>query len=149
MSADDDAPEPARAVRDEAAPPPPPASSGVPLWAVRIIAFGLLFALIALLSHSAWRKWHPPLPPGSGPPDQHVVVRAQREVHVRIVVDGKVNTDRTLANGESIDVTGRDRVEVDLPAVEAARVQYNGETIVPQGRQDEARRLVFIDDVGP
>lgn len=149
MSVDDDAPEPARAVREEAAPPPPPAPTGVPLWAVRLISLGLLFALIALLSHNAWRKWHPPVPPGSGPPDQHVVVRAQREVHVRVVVDGEVSVDRVLANGETVDVTGRDRVEVDLPAVEDARIDYNGERIVPQGRQDEPRRLVFIDDVGP
>ena len=79
-------------------------------------------------------------------PDQHVTVQAQKEGRIRILVDGEVVVDRRVQPGESLEVAGHDRVEIDLPSVETARVHYNGDAVVPQGRQDAPRRLVFIDD---
>ena len=144
----DEAQEPERAVRDEVHEVPTPASGRMPLWAVRAVAIGLLATLLLVLAYGARNRLSPPRPPAVEVADQHVVVSALRQVRVRVKVDDAAPIERVLANGESFEVTGRARVEVDLPAVEAARIEYNGETIAPQGRQDEPRKLVFIDDVG-
>lgn len=79
--------------------------------------------------------------------DQLVRLRVQESGRFRIWVDGELTVDRRLANDEVLDLAGHDRVEIELPTAGAARVQYNGESISPQGRLDEPRRLVFIDDV--
>lgn len=138
---------------DAPEPPHVAARPSVPLWLVQTVA---VVAGVALISGIAWQVMHGfgPGPtshdPGApaGPPDQHVTVQAARNgAQVKIVVDGEEVVDRTLANGEVVEVAGHRRVEVHLSAVEAARVTWNGETIVPQGRQDEARRLVFVDDL--
>ena len=118
------------------------------MWAVRAVALGLLAALLAVLGFNVKNRLAPPRPPTASVADQHVVVVALRQVRVRVKVDDAAPVERLLANGESFEVTGHARVEVDLPAVEAARVEYNGERIAPQGRQDEPRKLVFVDDVG-
>ncbi len=144
----DDAQEPERAVRDEVHERPVDAPGRMPLWAVRGLAFGLLVSLLIVLGYQARNRLSPPAPPMVSVADQHVVIQALRQVRVRVKVDDEPAFERVLANGESFDVRGRDRVEVDLPAVEAAKVEYNGETIAPQGRQDEPRKLVFVDDVG-
>lgn len=144
----DDAPEPARAARDDASPPPPP-NNALPLWAVRLIAGAMVITLLGLAGKSLWSRVDPPGPQSrSDAPDQMVTITAERAVRVRVRVDDGDVQDRVLTPGEKMEVAGRERVEVDLPAVEAARIVYNGEVILPQGRQDEARRLVFIDDVG-
>ncbi len=140
---------------DEAAPPEPPPSA-IPLAAVRVIAIVSASALILL---GSWQLWNQTLPameaklPDAAPaapssPDQQVTISAERAAKLRVVVDGQVALDRQLSPGEKLDFVGRDRVEVDIPGAEAVKVVYNGETISPQGRQDEPRRLVFVDDLG-
>lgn len=135
-------------MRDEVHEVPSDVGGRMPLWAVRGVALGLLALLLIVLGVQARNRIAPPGPPAVSVPDQHVTVTALRQVRVSMKVDDAEPFVRVLANGESLEVTGHTRVEVDLPAVEAAKVQYNGETIAPQGRQDEPRKLVFVDDLG-
>lgn len=144
----DGAREPERAVRDEVHERPVETPGRTPLWAVRAVAFGLLLTLLAVLAYDVKNRLAPRRAPTASVADQRVVIVALRQVRVRVKVDDAAPVERVLANGDSFEVTGHDRVEVDLPAVEAARVEYNGERIAPQGRQDEPRKLVFVDDVG-
>ena len=88
--------------------------------------------------------------------DQTLTIRAVRDVSVRVVVDGEVAFDGKIpakdADGKPYRMPpfqARDRIEVEVPSVESVKMAWNGEAVVPQGRQDVPRRLVFIDDVGP
>lgn len=138
---------------EEEPPPPPPPPSRVPLWAVRITA---AVAGLVMLGLVGWQLTgvveeglaEATAEPQLGPPDQHVVLRVRQSGVVRAVVDGELVLDRRVAAGEIIELSGRDSVEVDIPAVDAVGVEINGETVVPQGRQHLPRKLVFIDDVG-
>lgn len=137
---------------EEYVPPPP---SPIPLTAVRVIA---LVAAATLVILGGWQLWHQtlpaveaslpaPAPKEAGPPDQKVSVTAEKAADLRVVVDGAVALERRVTPGETLEFEGRDRVEVDVPGAEAVKIRYNGELVSPQGRQDEPRRLVFIDDV--
>jgi hypothetical protein len=143
---------------DEA--PPPPTPSGPPLWLARATA---LIAVVLLLGVVGWRVGGPdPVArlaaaaarfggapePGTVAPDQHVVVHTKRPVALRVTVDGEIALDREVASGERLEFDARDRISIDVPAVDAVKVEYNGDAIVPQGRQDEPRRLEFVDDLG-
>lgn len=123
------------------------------VWAVRIVAGALCAALIGLL---VWMlSGSPPVADtgsvgaAANAPDQVVVVTARRTTHLEVLVDGEVVLDREVPGGERIEVAGHRRVEVRLEGADSARVEYNGELVVPQGRQDVPRRLVFIDDLDP
>lgn len=122
-----------------------------PLWALRAVAgaaaiVAVLLAGIALLPGDL--RSPPPSGPSPADADQHVTVHAIRTTGLRLLVDGAVVYDGALPGGERVAVDGRDRIEVHLTAAEAVRVDYNGERIEPQGRQDTPRRLVFVDDLG-
>ena len=47
---------------------------------------------------------------------------------------------------DRIELAARERLEVELTAIGDVKLEWNGEAVVPQGRQDAPRRLVFIDD---
>ena len=125
--------------------------SSVTLWLPRVVA-GL--ACLVLLVLVIWQFG------GLGPsssgsdtsvdpdaPDQVVVLRALRTAHFQVLVDGEVVLDRELPGGERFEAAGHHRVEVRLEGADTARVEYNGDLVRPQGRQDVPRRLVFIDDL--
>ena len=40
----------------------------------------------------------------------------------------------------------RREIVLEVMSTGALRLEYNGERIVPQGRQDEPRTLVFVND---
>lgn len=141
-------------------------SPTLPLWTVRAVAAAAVLCLLLLVGWQA-RTWKtkgsaapadsdapaevaPPVAPPPPPPagDQKVSLKAMREAKVRVTADGKLKVERTLVPGEVVEVTADERIEVELPAVEAVRVTYNDQDVIPQGRQDEPRRLVFIDDRG-
>ena len=129
--------------------PPPPRTAhppARPLSQVRAIAAVPVVAVLLLVGWQGW-SWWSSLPPPPDLPDLEVEVIARRNTQIAIEVDGKGIIDRTVAGSERIVVTGRERVSVEVPATQDVRVQYNGERIVPQGRQDAPRRLVFIDDL--
>ncbi|MBA2322238.1 MAG: hypothetical protein H0V89_13920, partial [Deltaproteobacteria bacterium] len=136
-----------------AAPPPAAPPRGIPLRGVRWIAAG---ALVAMLASIAWQiaaiqgATLPPIPTQPAAPvrDQRVVLVTRRTVEVAVRVDGEEKVRRIVPGGETLTFEAFDRVEVDLPAVDAVRVEHNGATIVPQGRQDHPRTLVFADDAG-
>ena len=88
---------------------------------------------------------------GSGParPDQTVRLTARRDARFRVEVDGEQVFDGRLAPGQRRAFEARDTIVVELPGAEYAQLEYNGQQIVPQGRQGVPRRLVFIDDVAP
>jgi transcriptional regulator with XRE-family HTH domain len=125
---------------------PPPAA---PLWLVRLLAGGSALALILLVLVQGWQRFVPEPEPVVVVPDQFVVVTARRSGRVKAVVDGEVVHDDVLAGGQSLELEGHQRVEVEVPSTSRFRFQWNGETVVPQGLQDHPRRLVFVDDVGP
>lgn len=133
--------------------PIPPPRAEIPLWAIRTVAATLCVALalafvwtLALDRDGATAEAVAP-PPNA--PDQNVSVLARRTTHVKLVVDGEIVLDRAVPGGERVEVAGHRRVEVHLEGADAARVEYNGDVVVPQGRQDVPRRLVFVDDLDP
>jgi len=83
---------------------------------------------------------------GDAGQDQRVRLTVLLGGAFKIIVDGEVVVDRRLPPGERIEVAGRRRVEVQVPAAKSVRLEYNGERVQPQGRQDVPRTLVFIDD---
>jgi hypothetical protein len=138
-----------------AAPPPEP---WPPLWVVRGIA---LLAVCGLLGVAGWQVWAHGLDdavdvagdmvagtPDPGP-DQRLSLEVRREAPFRVVVDGEVVLDGRLPPGRTLSFQARDRIEVDVTGAEDALIQYNGQRIVPQGRQGVPRKLVFIDDLSP
>jgi hypothetical protein len=133
----------------------------VPLWGVRFVALGASVGLFALI---AWRVLSEGAPHRAAPetgdpvaatepvtdgPDQKVQIRALLRAKIQARVDGEVVLHRVLEPDEEVDLAGDERIEIDLPSPECARITWNGELVVPQGRQDQPRRLVFVDDVGP
>ena len=146
-------PDPAilEALRPRAGDAPP--RDDLALWAVRIVAGAICAVLAALL---VWQLAGRGSTAGGASdatapdaPDQVVGLTALRNTHLEVIVDGDVALDREVPGGEHIQVAGHRRVEVQLDASDAARVEYNGSLVVPQGRQDTPRRLVFIDDLDP
>lgn len=128
------------------------ASGGpAPLWIVRAIAGvavgGLLAALVWRFAGDAASLATEPIAAADGV-DQEVIVRALRNTHVTVIADGVVVREGELVGGEEIEVRAADRIELDVAATGALRLDYNGQRITPLGRQDEPRRLVFVDDGG-
>lgn len=118
----------------------------VPLWALRAVAGGLcaLAALLAVLQVL-------PDPPTAEPvsddvADQRLAVVATADVPVRVWSDGTTVWEGRLASGQRIDAVARERLEVEVGALDAVRVSWNDELIAPEGRQETPRRLVFVDD---
>ncbi|MBW1876913.1 MAG: helix-turn-helix domain-containing protein [Deltaproteobacteria bacterium] len=144
--------EPGPEVLDGASTSPPGAPTGFPLWTVRIAAGAVCVVLVVLLvgqfvgRGGAQEEEVVPIADG---PDQVVRLVARRTTHLKVIVDGEVVLDRQVPGGEEIRVAGHERVEVHLEGADTTRVEYNGDLIVPQGRQDVPRRLVFIDDLEP
>ena len=76
------------------------------------------------------------------------MIEARRSTTVTVAVDGGAPEERAVAGGEKLELAARERLEVGLRAIGDVRLEWNGETVVPQGRQDAPRRLVFVDDGG-
>ena len=135
------------------APVLPPGDDGsVPLWAVRWLAVA---SVLAVFGTVAWQTWKPTADGGpireevaSAAPALEVQISPRKSVHVKVLVDDAVALDAQIPGGRAITFAGKRRVAVEVPAVDAVRIEYDGQPIVPQGRQDAPRRLVFIDDVG-
>jgi len=83
--------------------------------------------------------------PALGTPS--LVVRGVESQHTEIVVDGEVYFSDILRGGESLKPPAGRRVEVALPDLTRAAVIYNETRVVPLGKLNAGRRLVFIDDV--
>lgn len=129
--------------------PGTPPVGGLPLQVVRALAMGSVLALFALIGWQAFqgRAERSAAPARTAVPDQHLSVLARHNTHVRVLVDGELAVDRPLPGGESLEFDAHREIVVEVPAVQAVRLEYNGRTIVPQGRQDAPRRLVFVDDL--
>lgn len=125
------------------------ATAVVPLQAVRAVAALSAIAVVALIAVQAWQRFVPERQVVIVVPDQHVVVTAKRSGRVRAVVDGVVVHDAVLPGGRELTLDGHERVEVSVPSTSTFSVQWNGESMVPQGLQDHPRTLIFVDDVGP
>jgi len=121
----------------------------VPLWLVRGLAGLSAVVVVSIVAVQSWQRWVPTPEPVVVVPDQFVTVTARRASQLKAVVDGKVVHDGVLAEGKALQLEGHERVEVEVPTTSAFGFEWNGETIVPQGLQENPRRLVFVDDVGP
>lgn len=135
---------------DEEAPVVGASSAGAPLWLVRAMASVSLVALLAVIGSATWERFRPVLiaAPQAARADQRLVIEARRSTALTVAVDGGDPERRTIVGGERLELAAEDRLEVDLRAIGDVRLEWNGRTIVPQGRQDAARRLVFVDDGG-
>lgn len=129
-------------------PPAPP--QGAPLWFVRLLAAGSVVALVILLLSLVWERLRPVFPtiPMVDGPDQRLVVVARRDTDLQVMVDGSTVLDREVAHGEQLEFVASERIEITLEATSHVRLEWNGVAIVPQGRQDAPRTLVFVDDRG-
>ncbi|MFK7931060.1 MAG: RodZ domain-containing protein [Myxococcota bacterium] len=130
--------------------------SRLPVWGARLLA---LASVLLLLSLIGWQVANGGLAgavdvaggivSGVGvdaPPSQVVVLTAAREARFRVVVDGVTKLDGRLPPGASRTFSGARRIEVRVQGAGDAGIQYNGRTIVPQGRQNVPRTLIFEDD---
>lgn len=134
-----------------------PPEPRLPLWVVRVTAFLSVLGLIAAVGWQIRTQ-------GLGDVravtealsgstavarELELTVLVRRESHFSVWVDGEHVLNRVLAPGISKEFTARERIEVELAGAEVAGIEYNGQPIVPQGRQGVPRRLVFIDDLSP
>jgi hypothetical protein len=143
---------------EETRPVPVVNSRRLPLWAVRMVAVSAVTALLGLIAYQLVSGRYSTamqaasemvVGPTSTGPDQTVELTARREARFKVQVDGEKVFDGRLAPGQKLSFEGRDRIVIELPGAEYARLEYNGSPVVPQGRQGVPRRLVFIDDVAP
>lgn len=122
----------------------------VPFQWVRVVAGVSFLGLVAVV---AWRFSDTVQEAGdsihSGPAaeKQEVLVRARTNSRVRIRLDEGPLQDLVLAGGQERQWVAERRIELDVTATNSLRIHYNGHLIVPQGRQDERRTLVFEDDL--
>jgi hypothetical protein len=142
------------AVPPEAPAHAPPPSAILPLVAVRGIAGLMVLAMALAIGWQVDQRWGTPAaasPAVRVAPvaDRHVAVTARRSVELTVAVDGGPPQEQAVAGGDTVRLDAFDRIEVDVPALEAVRVELDGVAIVPQGRQDAPRKLVFVDDGGP
>lgn len=138
------------AVDDTAVVEPLPPAGGLPLGLVRALAVASVLAMGVAIFVSYRTRFTPPAPaepavPVAPTPDQQVVLLARRTVDLRVSVDGRPALHRNVAGGERLEFDAFDEVVVEVPALDAVKFEFNGESIVPQGRQDVPRRLVFAD----
>lgn len=128
--------------------PTPP--QGAPLWFVRALAVCSVLALVLLMSSLVWERLQLVLPevPLSNTPDQRLVVVARRDTDLVVLVDGSTVLDRKVAHGEQFEFIASETVEVRTEGISHLRLEWNGVAIVPQGRQEGSRTLLFVDDRG-
>lgn len=131
--------------------PKPGLAPGV-VWGMSAVAIGLAVLLIGRQVKGWWDRPTPVDVPElarieRSEPDQHVKLRVVEAGRFKVWVDGELAVDERLDADQRLEFSAHDRVELQLPTAGSARVTYNGESIAPQGRQDEPRKLVFIDDV--
>ena len=126
----------------------PASRSRLAVRAVAAVAVALLLGLIGwqMARVADGGAAGAPVGEGDAGQDQRVRLTVLLGGAFKIIVDGEVVVDRRLPPGERIEVAGRRRVEVQVPAAKSVRLEYNGERVQPQGRQDVPRTLVFIDD---
>ena len=121
--------------------------SGSSLALARVVAGGTIALLVGLMVWVTWPQAATDAVPQPAPPDQVVKIKAQRNLPLKVVVDGETVFDKVLVGGQSEQFAGHREVIVEVDAVQSARIWYNGSSIAPQGRQDSPRRLVFVDDL--
>ncbi|MCB9686962.1 MAG: helix-turn-helix domain-containing protein [Alphaproteobacteria bacterium] len=123
--------------------------SGAPLWLVRAIAGASVIGLIIVLASFTWERLAHRIAPGTpvdAPPDQVVVIQPLRTTTLRVVTDGEPRHEGQVSGGQRLEFEARDSIEVEVRAISDVKLEWNGQEIVPQGRQDAPRRLVFQDD---
>lgn len=143
---------------EEVAPvePEPAPEPRLPLWAVRGIA---ILAVLAVVGLFGWWVATRDLAGAvdaagemvAGAPadalDQQVTLTVRREARFRVLVDGEPTLNGVLPPAARRTFQARDRIVIELEGAADARIEYNGQPIVPQGRQGVPRRLVFVDDL--
>jgi hypothetical protein len=125
---------------------------GPPLWVVRALALVSLGALLLLAGMTVWDRVGAGLSPqqrgSSIALDQRLDVVARETTRLEVATDGTVVLAREVAGGEELVFEARDRIEVSIEAASDVSLTWNGEALVPQGRQDLPRRIVLVDDEG-
>lgn len=136
----------------------PAEPEGLPLWVVRGVAIAsvalLLVIVVVQVRQLGLEDVEALTGVLSGPsvealPDVNVKVTARRESRFRVWSDGEPTFDGVLAPGVFRTFSASDRLEIELAGAEVAHIEYNGDPVVPQGRQGVPRRLIFIDDLSP
>jgi len=122
---------------------------GPPLWVVRMLALVSLAALLVLAGMTGWERLQAIMAPRRGAStalDQRLAVVARATTHLVVATDGTMVLDREVAGGEELVFEARDRIEISIEASSDVGLTWNGDALVPQGRQDLPRRIVLVDD---
>jgi len=77
-----------------------------------------------------------------------LAITVRKRTTLRVTMDDAVVVDRRVEPPEELAWEGAKAFTVEGAAPEALRIVWNGQQVVPLGRQDEPRRLVFVDDQG-
>ena len=126
----------------------------IPLWGVRFVALALVGLMLGWFGLQTFGPGASPVRPIelSAPEatpsmgDQILKVHVRKTGRFLVSVDGKVVLDDALEEGVRMTFVGQRSIEVLLPGVGYVNLDYNGRTIVPQGLQNQPRKLVFLDD---
>ena len=122
---------------------------GPPLWVVRALALVSLAALLVLFGVTGWERVRAVVAPQRGAStalDQKLAVVARETTHLVVTTDGAVVLSREVAGGEELVFEARDSIEISIEAASDVSLTWNGDALVPQGRQDLPRRIVLVDD---
>lgn len=112
-----------------------------------LVTAAVLVTVVVGVSLIALQNLQVPAEEALAAPDQQVTVTARRTTSLVVKVDDGAETKRTLAGGEAWAIAAETSVEIDVPAVQDVKVEYNGDVLVPLGPQDRPRKLLFFDDV--
>lgn len=127
-----------------------PKPAGVSLAGVRVLAAVAIGVLLALMAVDLMPGGAAPTEaPHTVPVEQaalQVRVKLRRNAHLRVLIDGDVTADRLYAGGDTLELPARERVEVDVPDIDAVQVWLDGTRIRPLGRMGSPRRLTFLAD---
>ena len=126
----------------------------VPLWAVRLVAMG---SACLMLGWFAYQTMSGPVGKGGSAAvpaaeteaaigDQVLKLHVRKTGRFLVSVDDKVVLDDAVEEGARMTFVGQRSIEVLLPGVGYVNLDYNGRAIVPQGLQNQPRKLVFLDD---
>jgi hypothetical protein len=75
-----------------------------------------------------------------------VKLQLQRNASLVVWVDGTKRVERLFEGSEEVEFTALERIDVDIPSIEAVRVWFGDRRVSPLGRKGRPRRLTFIAD---
>lgn len=91
---------------------------------------------------------HMALPPPKEP-DQVLQLLVKKTAQFMVFTDDTPAFRGMLRAGDRKVIRAHHRIELHIEGAKTVRLHYNGQPIVPQGRQNVPFKLIFIDDMNP